>query len=316
MTAQRRNNPHDKLFKAVFSEPRNAIAHFAVCLPPALLAALDLSRAEHVPGSWVDEALKDHHSDVVHAIPVRGAGADGARPRTVLLHTIWEAQASVESFMALRAHRYSTRLLEEWSREHPKERLPPVIVLVLYHGKAAWTAPLELEELFDLDGLDDAACDAIRPYLPKQRYLLEVLPEDPAAVRSGRGVARLTMLALKFGQDAKQWIAIFESEDDLRQLPPSGPDLLHLAALLVEYLLSVNPVLTPDALSEAMKPMGTEAQELPKTYLSRKVEQSREEGRRERDLELARKALAKGMSPAEVADLTDLPLAEVQKLAH
>jgi len=70
--------------------------------------------------------------------------------------------------------------------------------------------------------------------------------------------------------------------------------------------------------------MGTEAQELPKTYLSRMVEKGREEGReegrdagrREEKREVARKALAKGMSPQVVADLTDLPLDEVLKLAH
>jgi len=45
------NHPHDKLFKKVFSDPNNAVAHLEVCLPPALVAALDLSEAQHVPGS-------------------------------------------------------------------------------------------------------------------------------------------------------------------------------------------------------------------------------------------------------------------------
>jgi hypothetical protein len=90
MTAQRRNSPHDKLFKAVFSEPANAVAHFAVCVPPELVAALDLSKAQHVRGSWVDEALRDRHSDVVHSIPLRGTGATDGQTESVLLHTIWE----------------------------------------------------------------------------------------------------------------------------------------------------------------------------------------------------------------------------------
>ncbi|MDX9724581.1 MAG: Rpn family recombination-promoting nuclease/putative transposase, partial [Myxococcota bacterium] len=219
----------------------------------------------------------------------------------------------VPPMMALRAHRYATRLLEEWSREHPTARkLPPVIVLVLYHGEEEWTAPDELEDLFALERVSPAAREALRPFLPKQRYLIEVLPEDPAAVRSGRGVARITLLALKFGRSAELWTTIFTSEDDLRELLSNPEALLHLAALLVEYLLSVNPALTPDSLSEAMKPMGTEAQELPKTYLSRKVE----EGRREALVETARKLLALGRPPSEVALATGLPLEEVQKLAH
>jgi len=316
------HNPHDKLFKAVFSEPENAVAHFEVCLPPALVAALDLSKAQHVPGSWVDDALKDHHSDVAHSIPLRSADSTAAADdadadaESALLYTIWEHQSTVDLTMSLKTHRYTTRLLEDWSREHPGQRLPPVIVLVLYHGKAEWTAPVELEELFALGGLDPEAREALRPYLPKQRYLLEVLPAEPTEVRSGPGAARMALLALKFGPSADLWMAIFESEEDLRQLPSEGPELLHLAALLVEYLLTVNPELTPDELSEALKPMGTEAQELPKTYLQQKVEMGRQEGRMEEKREVARKALARGMSPADVAELTALSLEEVQKLAH
>ena len=131
-------------------------------------------------------------------------------------------------------------------------------------------------------------------------------------MRSGRGVARITLLALKFGRSAELWTAIFASEDDLHELLSDPKVLLHMAELLVEYLLSVNPALTPDSLSEAMKPMGTEAQELPKTYLTRKVE----EGRREALVETARKLLALGRPPSEVALATGLPLEEVQKLAH
>ena len=204
------NSPHDKLFKSVFSDPSNAVAHFTVCLPPELVSALDLSKAQHLPGSWVDEALRDRHSDVVHSVPFRSTGATDGQTVSVLLHTIWEHQSTVDEMMSWRAHRYSSRLLEDWSREHPGQRLPPVIVLVLYHGQAEWTAPEELEELFALDGVTAAAREALRPYLPKQRYLLEVVPEDPAQMRSGPGIARLTLITLKLGRTAGRWTVIFE----------------------------------------------------------------------------------------------------------
>ena len=222
--------------------------------------------------------------------------------------------------MSWRAHRYSSRLLEDWIREHPGQRLPPVIVLVLYHGQADWTAPEELEELFALDGITPAAQEALRPYLPKQRYLLEVVPEDPKEVRSGPGIARMTLVALKLGRTAEVKALIVELTPDLEAEKAKGEPGLHHIGVLVEYLMVVNPEATQEKLEEALKPMGTEVQEIPKTYGLRIMEQGRQEGRqegrRERDLELARKALAKGMSPQEVAELTDLPLEEVQKLAH
>ena len=60
--------------------------------------------------------------------------------------------------------------------------------------------------------------------------------------------------------------------------------------------------------------------EIPVTVGEQLIEKGRQkgkqEGRREEKLEVARKALAKGMSPADVAELTDLPLEVIQKLSH
>jgi predicted transposase/invertase (TIGR01784 family) len=86
----------------------------------------------------------------------------------------------------------------------------------------------------------------------------------------------------------------------------------------------MNEEVTPEDLAEALKPMGTEAQNLPKPYALRMREEGRQEGRqegqqegrRESQLEIARRLLAEGMSPAKVAALTDLPLEEVQTLSH
>lgn len=310
------HNPHDHLFKNVFGEPDNAMAYFEAILPPELIAALDLPTARLVKGSWVDEELREHHSDLLYLIPFREQEPRKGSPDGLLLYVLWEHQSRVDGQMALKAHRYSTRAIEQWSREHPGQRLPPLIVLVLYHGDAAWTAPLELEELFALDGLGVAAREAIRPLLPKQRYLLEVVPADPRAVRSGRGIGRLTLLALKFGQRAELLSLLLEWMEDFRVEKAKGRLGLHHIGILVQYLLLVNPVSTPENLSEALKPMGSEIQEIPKTYGQRMIEQGRKEGRKEALLQTARKALAKGMSPAEVADLTDLPLEEIQRLAH
>ena len=182
------HNPHDKLFKAVFSEPANAVAHFAVCLPPELVAVLDLSKAQHVPGSWVDEALRDHHSDVAHSIPLRSTEAAKGQTESVLLYQLWEHQSTVPPMMALRAHRYATRLLEEWSRKHPTERkLPPVIVLVLCHGEEEWTAPEELEDFFALERVSPAAREALRPFFAKAALPARGTARGPGGGAIGTG---------------------------------------------------------------------------------------------------------------------------------
>jgi len=83
-----------------------------------------------MPGSWVDEALREHHCDLLFRIPLRGPRADsheGVPPPGVLLYVLFEHQSTVESHMALKVHRYLTRVLDDWSREHLRRKLPPVL---------------------------------------------------------------------------------------------------------------------------------------------------------------------------------------------
>ena len=82
----------------------------------------------------------------------------------------------------------------------------------------------------------------------------------------------------------------------------------------------VNPVVTPEDLSEALRPMGQEAQELPKSWGMRAyeegIEKGIEKGHTQEKVEIARRALGKGMAPTDVSELTGLPIEEVLKLTH
>ncbi len=206
---------HDKLFKAVFSEPANAVAHFESFLPAEITAALDLGRAQHVPGSFVDEALSERHTDLLYSVPWRQESGDA--DHEVLLYVLFE------------------------------------------HGRGP-----------------------------------EVLKQLP------------------------RW------EDEFRIEVARGKPGLQNLTLLVTYLMTVNEHVTVDALAEFLEPMGDAAKEIPMSIVQQQREEGRQEGRQEGEakgrqdalLQTARKALAKGMSPADVAELTDLPLEEIQKLAH
>lgn len=55
---------HDAFFKRIFSNPVYAAGELASVLHPELVAALDLSKLVLVPGSFVDEAMQQRHTDL------------------------------------------------------------------------------------------------------------------------------------------------------------------------------------------------------------------------------------------------------------
>ena len=286
-------------------------------------AALDLSRIEHAPGSWVDEALRDHHSDLLFRIPLRSpapGSEEDEGPPGALLYVLFEHQSTVHPQMPLKILRYLTRVLDEWSREHPGQHLPLVLPLVLYHGAEAWTAPLELEGLYELSGLDAAALTALRPYLPRLRYLLQVVTTTPDEEIAGPGIVRLALLAMKHGRGEQLRAAIFEWGEDFRIEAARGEPGLHNIGLIVEYVLVVSNKVKVQDLTEALRPMGAEAQDISKSTGQELIEEGRQkghrEGRQEERREVASRLLAKGTPPAEVAELTELPLEEVLRLTH
>jgi hypothetical protein len=61
-------NPHDKLFRETWSDPTTVRGFLQQCLPPALLALIDLSRLEICKDSFVEKDLRDYFSDTLYAV--------------------------------------------------------------------------------------------------------------------------------------------------------------------------------------------------------------------------------------------------------
>ena len=81
------SNNHDKLFKATFNQPRNAVQYFESFLPKPIADKLDFCQAELQPKSFVDEKLTNRESDLLYQIPLRLLETDSKeKPENVLLH--------------------------------------------------------------------------------------------------------------------------------------------------------------------------------------------------------------------------------------
>jgi Putative transposase, YhgA-like len=178
--------PHDAVFRQVFGVPENAASQLRAVMPPGLAARLDLGRLARVPGSFVDEALKWRHSDLLFTAPLDG--------RDAFVYVLVEHQSRADPLMAYRMLRYVIRIWDQHLRDHPRVReLPAVIPLVVHHGSTRWTVPTQLLELIDLD---PAAKEAMRPYLPRFGFLLDDLGGVDARQLMDRGLTPSALIAL------------------------------------------------------------------------------------------------------------------------
>jgi len=81
------------------------------------------------------------------------------------VYLLIEHKSYPDRLTALQVLRYVVRLWEKTLRETGQPGLPPVIPVVLYHGRTPWRVPERLSELPN-------APEGLRAYQPELRYLL------------------------------------------------------------------------------------------------------------------------------------------------
>lgn len=161
---------HDRTWKRLFSFPdmvRDLLAGFAL---REWATDLDLATLTPWSAALVSDGLRERLQDRVWR--VRG------NDRRLDLMVCLEFQSTVDRTMAVRILDYTVLLYQEALRNAPSEPLPPVLFIVLYHGRGQWKARTEIAPLLAPHGA------LLAPYQPSQRHFVldaggytEALPE-------------------------------------------------------------------------------------------------------------------------------------------
>ena len=175
------DNVHDKLFRTTFRHVEHAAGELRRMLPPRMVERVDWSSLAHCPGSFVDDALKERHTDLLFSVTLSGHSA--------FLYVVCEHQSSVEELMAFRLLRYMVRIWDEYLTKYPQaKRLPVIVPLVVHHSDKGWTAATAFEQLLDLDA---EALAMLAEHVPRFRFLLDDISfESDEALRGRTGLRR------------------------------------------------------------------------------------------------------------------------------
>lgn len=150
------NNPHDKLFKAAFSQPDVVASLIESLFPATLRQAIRLDSLVLTTNSYIDDELNEHFADLVYDCLL-----DDGMPVQIAL--LLEHKSYTVAHPHLQLMRY---LLNRWQQdvEHG-QKLTPVIPVLIYHGTDTWQHLPFAASLLGINAL-------LRPFFPEFGYLL------------------------------------------------------------------------------------------------------------------------------------------------
>jgi recombination-promoting nuclease RpnB len=120
------HNPHDTIFKKFFSDIDVARTFIRSYLDPVLQKKCNLTSLKIEPGSFIEEALSQQHSDILYSLKIDGVKG--------YAYINVEHQSSPNKLMPFRMLRYKLAIMKQHLDQGHK-KLPTVISMLFYHGK-------------------------------------------------------------------------------------------------------------------------------------------------------------------------------------
>ena len=274
------SNPHDRFFKEIFSRPELAEEFLRRYLPHDVWELMAPGSLEIRKDSFVDKALKEHHSDMLYELRLRDS-------RTGYAYLLFEHKSYAEPLVGLDLLRYMARIWEQWLKAGNKPPLPPIVPVLVYHGRKSWSVATDFAALV-------AAPPGLEAFVPRFRYNLidlSVIPDDRI---QGQVMLRTGLLALKYIFDDTLRARLPDILGLLGELAKKRTGLEYLEALL-RYLSQGTDRIDEADLSQAMAQVLTGGDELMPTIAETWVERGLQQGLQQGLEQGLEKGLEKGL---------------------
>ncbi len=295
------STPHDALVRAILGQTEHAVGILRGLVPAGVADRADWSQLRLQSGSYVDSELRATESDLLFRLPVAGHQA--------FLYLLLEHQSTPDARLAFRLLRYQVRIWHRWTRDHPQSLLPPVIPLVIYHGRHPWPFGVELSDGFQLSSTIRRSID---DHLLKQEFVLCDLTEVEDRILHGwaaSAVARLMLIALKHAPHSVDLVDRLAAAAKLWRVATQSEAGGGFTRQIFRYIYLVNNHLEPHVLRDSLirhvdQKTGDIAMSVGQRLIEQGLVQGREEGREEGMLAGQRQLLLRVLNQ-RFGDLSD-----------
>ena len=282
------HQPHDRLFRAVFSDAGEAASLLRATLPDTVAESFEWTTLALVEGTFLDEELLESESDLLYRVLHTATG------QAVSMYLLFEHQSSPDRWLRLRLLRYCCRIWEAERRDEPgRSELRPIVPVVLYQGARGWKHSTELADLFG------EAARGLR-WVPRFAHeLLDQTTLEPDGVGGGL-TGRIAQLLMMAAFD-RHLDAALQLTARLLPLLRRGGGGVDARRQLYRYLLSTQDLDVVRRLREALRRRGSEEEgDEIMTYAQQLLAEGRAEGRAEGEARGRAEGEAKGRAEGEI----------------
>ncbi len=221
----RLQQPHDHFVREFFSEPARAREFLSAVLPAELADTLDWAQLRGEPATFIDENLREQHSDLLFSVPTRAS-----EPQQVYL--LFEHKSALDP-------RLSRQLLGYLARIYAAQNIPaPVIALVFYHGDTPHPPGRRFVDDLSLSSQRGAL---YQPYIPDFGYvLLDLARTKPRAWGSLALRVFLAALDSVRNPDPARLAGVLRLADQLLREPESTR-IVHVLLVYLFQVTDLNP---------------------------------------------------------------------------
>lgn len=188
-------NPHDKIFKEIWSDTEHARAFLRHYLPAPVQRLVDFTTLEIAKDSFVDDDLREYFSDILYQVQLQGVSG--------YVYLLFEHKSFPERFVHVQLLEYMVKIWKLWlkqqadrqTRDTAPRRLPMIVPMVLYHGEYGWTTSTRFADLLS------GPTEELAAYIPDFDYALYDLTGYADEDIKGTILARVVMLLFKHLHD-------------------------------------------------------------------------------------------------------------------
>jgi len=262
------NNPHDKYFKQVMGDKENTRDFLANYLPQDLQELIDLDSLVIQKDSFVEKDLQERFSEIIYRVKING--------RDGYLYLLFEHKSYYYKLTALQVLKYVVSLWDQKVNKEGSSTLPPVIPLVIYHGKERWQIKHDLASV--IEGIEELP-EPLKRFIPNYEYLFyDFSPYSAADIRGGVELRIFISILNAIFKNEKEFVTTLTRSMQALEELGRGKKATDYLETMVRYIISAREDMSYVDMRDAVKKVSPKGGEVIMTIAEKLINEGMEKG--------------------------------------